>query len=123
MQEREPHQGEAEEGGEQQRDWDAGPRPDGTIRGLGLNSANPALVVRNYSPTSGGQMPIRILQGMSMDSNANLQFQLDGNSWGSTISFDTGAAAYASVNRIPSLAIWSRLGVVKPFAPKQPTSA
>ena len=45
-----------------------------------------------YAPTggTGGPIPIQILTGMSMDSNATLQFQLDGGTWGSTISFQAG---------------------------------
>ena len=66
---------------------------DGTIQGLQLNSTNPALTVRNYAgggPLNSGPMPIQILTSMSMDSNATLQFQLGGGTWGSTISFAAG---------------------------------
>ena len=65
--------------------------PDGTIKGLQLDSTNPTLTVRNYiAPAGDSPIPIHILQGMNMHSNATLQFQLDGNAWGSTISFDAG---------------------------------
>ena len=60
----------------------------------------PAISIRSTPPSSsatitpsggtGGPIPIHILTGMSMDSNATLQFQLDGGTWGSTISFDAG---------------------------------
>ena len=65
---------------------------DGSIQGLQLNASHPTLVVHNYAAprTGGGPIPIQIFAGMSMDSNATLQFQLDGNAWGSTISFDAG---------------------------------
>ena len=61
--------------------------PDGRIHGLQLNSTNPTLLVRNYIPTNGNPIPILIFTQMSIDSNATLQFQLDGGTWGSTISF------------------------------------
>jgi hypothetical protein len=60
--------------------------PDGTIQGLYLDSNNPSLLVRNY----GGNIPIHILQGMSMIPGTSLVFQLDAAPWGSTISFDSG---------------------------------
>ena len=60
--------------------------PNGTIQGLHLDSNNPTLLVRNYS----GNIPIHVLQGMSMNSGTSLVFQFDGAPWGSTISFDSG---------------------------------
>ncbi len=62
--------------------------PDGTIQGLNLNATNPTLLVRNYSGSS--SIPIHVLQGMSMNPGTSLAFQLDGNPWGSTISFAAG---------------------------------
>ena len=60
--------------------------PDGTIQGLLLNSNSPTLLVRNYSDN----IPIHILQGMTMNPGTSLVFQFDGAPWGSTISFDSG---------------------------------
>jgi uncharacterized protein YjbI with pentapeptide repeats len=60
--------------------------PNGTIQGLHLDSNNPILLVRNY----GGNIPIHILQGMSMSPETSLVFQFDGAPWRSTISFDSG---------------------------------
>ena len=57
--------------------------PDGTMQGLHLDSNNPSLLVRNY----GGNIPIHVLQGMSVNPGTALEFQLDGAAWGSTISF------------------------------------
>ena len=59
---------------------------DGQIKGLNLDSTNPTLVVRNYSDP----INIEIENGMSMEPQTSLVFQLDGNSWGSTISFAPG---------------------------------
>ncbi len=67
--------------------------PDGTIHGLNLDSNNPTLLVRNYSgniPCGISNIPIHILQGMSMNPGTSFVFQFDGNPWGSTISFDSG---------------------------------
>jgi uncharacterized protein YjbI with pentapeptide repeats len=60
--------------------------PDGTIQGLKLVANNPSLTIRNYS----GNIPIHILETLSMSRDTSLVFQIDGNPWGSTISFDAG---------------------------------
>jgi len=60
--------------------------PDGTIQGLYLDSNNPTLLVRNYS----GNIPIRILQGVSINPGTSLVIQFDSAPWGSTISFASG---------------------------------
>ena len=62
--------------------------PNGTIQGLTLNSTNSSLLVRNNSGT--GSIPIQVRQGMSMTPSASLVFALDGNPWGSPISFAPG---------------------------------
>ena len=59
---------------------------DGTIQGLYLTSSNPTLLIRNYS----GNIPIHVLQAMSMSPGTSLVFQFDNNVWGSVISFDSG---------------------------------
>jgi hypothetical protein len=66
--------------------------PDGSIKGLDL-SAGPALVVRNYTADANGNpahIPIKVHTGMNMGTSGTLQIVLDGNAWGSTISFDPG---------------------------------
>ncbi|MGA2254864.1 MAG: pentapeptide repeat-containing protein, partial [Thermoguttaceae bacterium] len=60
--------------------------PDGTINGLSLDSPNHPLLVRNYR----ANIPIHILQGMSMNTGASLVLEFDGAPWGSTISFASG---------------------------------
>ena len=65
---------------------------DGTIDGLCLDSNNPTLLVRNYS----GNMPIQVLQGMSMNPEASLVLEFDGNPWGSTISFDWESPSHSA---------------------------
>jgi len=60
--------------------------PDGTIQGLNLNANTATWFVRNYS----GNIPIQVLQGMSMNAGTSLVFQFDGAPWSSTISFDAG---------------------------------
>jgi uncharacterized protein YjbI with pentapeptide repeats len=59
---------------------------DGSINGMNLSGAK-TLVVRNYTASS---IPIKVHTGMSMGTNGILDMVLDGNAWGSTISFDTG---------------------------------
>ena len=58
---------------------------DGTIEGLSLDANNPTLLVRNYS-----DVPIQVLQKMSLSPGASLVLQFDDNPWGSTICFDAG---------------------------------
>jgi uncharacterized protein YjbI with pentapeptide repeats len=60
--------------------------PDGTVYGLTLNQTNSTLLVRNYS----GNIPIHVQQNMTLTPSASLVLELDGNPWGSTISFDSG---------------------------------
>jgi hypothetical protein len=65
--------------------------PNGTIQGLQLNTTSSLLVVRNYAPPSySGTIAIHVEQVMSMIKSSTFDFELDGNSWGSTISFDSG---------------------------------
>jgi uncharacterized protein YjbI with pentapeptide repeats len=59
---------------------------NGVVQGLTLSATNPTLIVRNYS----GGIPIHVEQGMTINSGTSLAIQLDGNPWGSTISFDPG---------------------------------
>jgi uncharacterized protein YjbI with pentapeptide repeats len=59
---------------------------DGSINGLDLSGAR-TLVVRNYVA---GSIPIKVHTGMNMGTNGTIQVVLDGNAWGSTISFDAG---------------------------------
>ena len=61
--------------------------PDGSINGLTL-AAGESLVIRNYAGAE--SVPIIVLGQMSMDPAASLQIVLDGQPWGSTISFDSG---------------------------------
>ncbi len=60
--------------------------PDGSINGLDLSGGG-TLVVRNYTA---GQIPIQVHTGASTGNDGILQVVLDGNAWGSTISFDAG---------------------------------
>jgi hypothetical protein len=60
--------------------------PDGSINGLSLSNGQ-TLVVRNYTASS---IPIKVHTSMTMGTNGTLQVVLDGNAWGSTISFDAG---------------------------------
>ena len=57
---------------------------DGTINGVWLD-AGESLVVRN------SDIPIHIIYSTSLDPAATVKAVLDGNAWGSTISFDSGA--------------------------------
>jgi uncharacterized protein YjbI with pentapeptide repeats len=59
---------------------------DGSINGLDLSGGR-TLVVRNYTAAS---IPIKVHTGMNMGTNGTIQVVLDGNAWGSTISFDPG---------------------------------
>jgi hypothetical protein len=59
--------------------------PNGTINGLNL-AAGQSLVVNNYA----GNIPITVLTQATFDPAATLQIVLDGNPWGSTISFASG---------------------------------
>jgi hypothetical protein len=62
-------------------------QPDGTINGLSVgNGIGESLVVRNC----GANIPIKVLSQMVMGSGASLQFVLDGQPWGSTMSFASG---------------------------------
>lgn len=54
--------------------------------GLNLDANSPTLFVRNYS----GSTAIHIREGMSLSPEATLVLELDGNPWGSRISFDAG---------------------------------
>jgi uncharacterized protein YjbI with pentapeptide repeats len=66
--------------------------PDGSINGLDLSTGF-TLVVRNYTSDANGNpahIPIKIHTGMNMGTNGTMQVVLDGNAWGSTISFDAG---------------------------------
>jgi hypothetical protein len=60
--------------------------PDGSIAGLDLSGSG-TLVVRNYTTS---HIPITVHSSMGMGSDGTLQIVLDGNAWGSTISFDPG---------------------------------
>ena len=61
-------------------------RPDGSINGLDLSGAR-TLVGRNYTAA---HIPIEVHTRMTMGTNGTVQVVLDGNGWGSTISFDPG---------------------------------
>ncbi len=56
--------------------------PAGTINGLNL-AAGETLTVRNYA----GNVPVTVLGQATFDPAATLQIVLDGNPWGSTMSF------------------------------------
>jgi uncharacterized protein YjbI with pentapeptide repeats len=66
--------------------------PNGTIQGLNLGAADPSLVVRNYAYGNYGQtpVPINVTQTASIGPGTTMQLVLDGNAWGSTISFQAG---------------------------------
>jgi hypothetical protein len=59
--------------------------PDGTINGLNLEAGS-TLTIRNYA----GNFPVTVLGQAAFDPAATLQIVLDGNPWGSTISFASG---------------------------------
>ena len=59
--------------------------PDGSINGWNLSQERP--IVRNYTTSN---IPIKVHGGLTAGSTGLLRIVLDGNQWGSTISFDPG---------------------------------
>jgi uncharacterized protein YjbI with pentapeptide repeats len=79
--------------------------PDGTINGLSLG-AGETLTLHNYA----GNIPVTVLGQMAMHPGASLAIVLDGQPWGSTLSFAPGISVSLAGELDLTLAAGVRLG-------------